>query len=173
MTWSRWRIAGLLFIIGGALTILGAILGLAGSSLGGWAGLLGLLLEGVGFILFGLGFRGTRSRRWIPWLYVIAGALMVLVALLAVVGGGLGAATLVVNLAIAALILVASVLLLSARAAEQALCIALIVLGACLVINLFVGNWVLAVIIGVVYVVIGLLLMGVLPGRRRTVTRRR
>jgi len=171
MTWSRWRIAGLLFTIGGALTILGAILGLAGSAVAGWAGLLGLLLEGAGFILFGLGFGRTPSRRWIPLLYVIAGALMVLIALLALVGGGLGAAGLVVNLAIAGLILVASVLLLSARAAEQLLCIALIVLAACLVIALFVGNWVLTVIIGAVYVVIGLLLLGVRMGRRRSARR--
>lgn len=167
MTWSRWRIAGLLFIIGGALTILGAVIGAAGSPVGGWLGLIGILLEGAAFVLFGLGFRGARSRRWIPWLYVIAGALMVLTALLSLVGGSLGAAALVVQLAIAALILVASVLLLSDRGANRVLCIVLIVLGALLVISAFAGNVVLAVLIGAAYVVVGLLVWGVRLGRRR------
>jgi hypothetical protein len=169
MTWSRWRIAGLLFIIGGALTLLGSLLAVAGSSaVGGWAGLIGSLLEGVAFILFGLGFHRSRSRAWVPWLYVIAGVLILVTALLSLVGGSLGAAALVVQLGIAALILVASVLLLSAGGAERTLCIALIVLGAVLVINVFVGNVVLTVITGVIYVLIGILLWGVrLSGRRR------
>jgi len=168
MTWSRSKIAGLLFIIGGALTLLGAIVGAAGSpGVGGWLGLIGLLLEGTAFILFGIGFPATRSRRWIPWLYVIAGALMLVTALLSMVGGSLGAASLLVQLAIAALILVASVLLLTARAADTILCIALIVLGALLMIALFFSNTVIAVLIGAVYIVIGLLVWGVRMGRRR------
>jgi hypothetical protein len=167
MTWSRWKIAGLLFMIGGALTVLGALLGLAGSAAAGWMGLIGLLLEGAAFVLFGLGFRATRSRRWIPWLYAIAGALMLVTALLAMVGGGFGAASLLVQLAIAGLILVASVLLLSGRGADRLLCIALIVLGALLVLAVFVGNVVLTVLIGAVYIVVGILLWGVRLGRRR------
>jgi hypothetical protein len=167
MTWSRWRIAGLLFIVGGALTILGALLGVAGSPLGGVLGTIGLLLEGAAFVLFWFGFGRTRARRWIPWLYVIAGVLMVIVALLALVGGSLGAASLLVNLAIAALILVASILLFSDRAADRALCIALIVLAALLVIALFVNNLVLTLLIGAVYVVVGILVWGVRLGRRR------
>lgn len=167
MTWSRWQIAGLLFIIGGALTLLGALLGLAGSSVGGWMGLLGLLLEGAAFVLFGLGFRAARSRRWVPWLYAIAGALMLVTALLAMAGGSLGAAALLVQLGIAVLILVASVLLLSDRGADRYLCIALIVLGALLVLAAFVSNVVLTILIGAVYVVIGILVWGVRLGRRR------
>lgn len=166
MTWSRSKIAGLLFIIGGALTILGALVGATGSPGGGWLSMIGLLLEGAAFILFGLGFHGARSRRWIPWLYVIAGALILVTALLSMVGGSLGAASLLVQLAIVALILVASVLLLSARAADTILCIALIVLGALLAFALFVGNVVLALLIGAVYVVVGLLVWGVRLGRR-------
>ena len=168
MTWSRWKIAGLLFMVGGALTIVGALVAAAGSpAVGGWLGLIGLLLEGAAFILFGLGFRAARTRRWVPWLYAIAGVLMLVTALLAMVGGSLGAAALLVQLAIVALILVASVLLLSARAAEMYLCIALIVLGALLAITLFFSNAVITVLIGVVYVVVGLLVWGVRLGRRR------
>ncbi len=167
MTWSRWKIAGLLFIIGGALTIIAALLGVAGSPVGGWIGLFGLLLEGAAFVLFGLGFSGVRARRWIPWLYVIAGALMLVTALLSMVGGGFGAAAFVVQLAIAALILVASVLLLSARSSDRFLCIALIVLGALLALALFVSNVVLALLIGAVYIVVGILVWGVRLGRRR------
>jgi hypothetical protein len=167
MTWSRWKIAGLLFIVGGALTLLAALLGTAGSSLAGWLGLIGLLLEGAAFVLFGLGFRVARSRRWVPWLYLIAGALMALTALLSLVGGSLGAAAAVVLLATAALILVASALLLSDRGANRVLCIVLIVLGVLLVISTFVGNVVLAVLIGAAYVVVGLLVWGVRMGRRR------
>lgn len=167
MTWSRWKIAGLLFIIGGALTVLAALIGLAGSPIGGTLGLLGLLLEGAAFVLFGLGFRAARSRRWVPWLYVIAGALMVISALLWLVGGSWGAATLVVQLAIAALILVASILLLTDRGADRLLCIVLIVLGALLVIGAFVGNIVLTILIGAAYIVAGILVWGVRLGRRR------
>jgi len=167
MTWSRWKIAGLLFIVGGALSLLGALLGLAGSPVAGWMGIVGLLLEGAGFVLFGLGFRAVRSRRWVPWLYVIAGVLILVTALLALVGGSLGAAAIVVQLAIAALIIVASVLLLSGRAADQALIIALIVLGALLAITVFVGNIVLAVLIAAAYIVVGILVWGVRLGRRR------
>ena len=166
MTWSRWKIAGLLFVIGGALTIIAALLTVAVSPVGGWMGLVALLLEGAAFVLFGLGFSGVRARRWIPWLYVIAGALMIVTALLSLVGGGFGAAGLVVQLAIAALILVASVLLLSARGADRLLCIALIVLGALLALALFLSNIVLVVLIGAVYVVVGLLVWGVRLGRR-------
>lgn len=166
MTWSRWKIAGLLFIIGGALTLLGALLGAAGASVG-WLGPLGLLLEGAAFVLFGLGFGRSRSRAWVPWLYVIAGGLMLVIALLSLVGGSLGAASLLVNLAIVALILVASVLLLSARAVDMALCIALIVLAAFLAIALFFSNVVIAIIIGAAYVVVGLLVWEVRLGRRR------
>lgn len=168
MTWSRWRIAGLLFIVGGALTILGAIVGVTGSPLGGVLGTIGLLLEGAAFVLFGLGFARIRARRWIPWLYVIAGVLMAIVALLALVGGSLGGAGLLVNLAIAALILVASILLFADRAADRALCIALIVLAALLVIALFVNNLVLTLLIGAVYVVVGILVWGVRFGRTRS-----
>lgn len=167
MTWSRWKIAGLLFIVGGVLTILSALIGVAGLPVG-WLGIIGALLEGAAFVLFGLGFRGARSRRWIPWLYVIAGALMVLTALLSLVGGGLGAMALVVQLAIAVLILVASVLLLSDRRTGRILCIVLIVLGALLLISAFVGNVVLAVLIGAAYVVVGLLVWGVRLGGRRS-----
>lgn len=172
MTWSRWRIAGLLFIVGGALTILGVLLGVAGSPVGGVLGTIGLLLEGAAFVLFGLGFGRTRARRWIPWLYLIAGVLMVIVALLALVGGSLGAISLLVNLAIAALILVASILLFADRAADRALCIALIVLAALLVIALFVNNLVLTLLIGAVYVVVGILVWGVRFGRTRSRARR-
>ena len=167
MTWSRWKIAGLLFVIGGALTILGALVGLAGSAIGGTLGLIGLLLEGAGFILFGIGFRGTRSRRWVPWLYLIAGALMAVSALLWLVGGSWGAITLVVQLVIAALILVASILLLTDRGADRLLWIVLIVLGALLVISAFIGNIVLAILIGAAYILAGILLWGVRLGRRR------
>ncbi|MES1212896.1 MAG: hypothetical protein ABUT11_05050, partial [Leifsonia sp.] len=155
-----------------ALAILAALLGAAGSPLGGWLGLIGLLLEGAAFVLFGLGFAGIRARRWIPWLYVIAGALMLVTALLGMVGGGFGAAALFVQFVIAALILVASLLLLSARAGDRYLCIALIVLSALLVLALFVGNIVLTVIIGAVYIVVGILVWGVRLGRRRPMTRR-
>ena len=167
MTWSRWKIAGLLFIIGGALTVLGALIGVAGSPLGGPLGLIGLLLEGAGFILFGLAFRDTRSRRWVPWLYLIAGALMAVSALLWLVGGGWGALTLVIQLVIAALILVASILLLTDRGADRLLWIVLIVLGALLVISAFIGNIVLAILIGAAYILAGILLWGVRLGGRR------
>ena len=168
MTWSRWKIAGLLFIIGGALAILASLLGLAGApAVAGVLGVIGLLLEGAGFILFGLDFGRVRVRRWVPWLYVIAGVLMLVTALLGLVGGSLGGAALVVRLAIAALILVASILLLSVRGADSVLCIALIVLGAFLVLAAFFSNIVVALIIGALYIVIGLLLWGVRFGRSR------
>lgn len=166
MTWTRWRIAGLLFIIGGALTLLGALLTATGASVG-WLGLIGLLLEGAAFVLFGLGFGRSRSRAWVPLLYVIAGGLMLVIALLSLVGGSLGAASLLVNLAIVALIVVASVLLFTAGGADRILCIALIVLGALLAIALFFDNAVMTVLIGVVYVLVGLLVWGVRLGRRR------
>ena len=160
-------------MIGGVLTLLGALLSVAGGGVvGGWLGLIGLLLEGAGFVLFGLGFTRVRSRRWVPWLFVIAGALMIVIALLSMAGGSLGAASLLFQLAIVALIVVAAVLLLIARAADLILCIALIVLAALLLINLFVGNVVLSILIGAVYIVIGLLVWGVRFGARGSRTRR-
>lgn len=155
-------------MVGGALSIIASIAGAAGSAPGAWLGPLGLLLEGVAFVLFGVGFRRAKTRAWVPWLFVIAGALMVVMALLWMVGGSLGAATLLVQLVIVALIIVAAVLLLSSRSIEQFLAIALIVLGALLAITLFVSNVVLGVLIGAAYVAIGLLVWGVRFGRGRS-----
>jgi len=159
-------------MVGGALSIIGSIAGAAGSAAGGWLGLVGLLLEGVAFVLFGLGFGPARTRAWVPWFFVIAGALMIIMALLWMVGGSLGAATLLVQLAIVALVIAASVLLLSARAIDQILAIALIVLGALLAITLFVGNVVIGALIGAAYILVGLLVWGVRFGRSGPSARR-
>jgi len=172
MTWSRGKIAGLLFMVGGALSLIASIAGAVGSAPGAWLGLVGLLLEGVAFVLFGLGFARARTRAWVPWLFVIAGALMIVMALLWMVGGGLGAATRLVQLAIVALIVVAAVLLLSARSIDSILAIALIVLGALLAITLFVGNVVIGVLIGAAYILVGLLVWGVRFGRSGSGARR-
>jgi hypothetical protein len=159
-------------MIGGGLSLIGSIAGAAGSPVGGWLGLIGLLLEGAAFVLFGLGFGRVRARAWVPWLFVIAGALMIVMALLWMVGGSLGALTLLVQLAIVALILVGAVLLLSARSVDIVLCIALIVLAALLAITLLVGNVVIGILIGAAYIVIGLLVWGVKFGRGRSGARR-
>jgi len=171
MTWSRWKIAGLLFMVGGALSLIAAIAAAAGSAAGGWLGLVGLLLEGVAFVLFGLGVRRPKTRAWVPWLFVIAGALMIIMALLWMVGGSLGGATQFVQLAIVALILVAAILLLSEGALDTALAVALIVLGALLGITLLVGNIVISILIALAYIAVGLLVWGVRFGGSR-LTRR-
>jgi FtsH-binding integral membrane protein len=160
MITSPWRIAGLLFAIGGLLSAVGAIIFASDpSGIGSIATLIGLLLEGAGFILFSNGLRSAKVRTWVRWLFAIAGGLLIFFGLSTLVRVPLGAATLLILLLVTGLILLGSLMLVGPRVTGRPLTWALIVLAILLLVNVFTGSPATLVLVGAVYIGIGILLL--------------
>ena len=160
MTKSPWRAAGPLFAIGGTLSAVGAVI-FAGSSpaAGSMTTLAGLLLEGIAFILFGRGLRGTGLPTLARWLFLIAGSIDILFTLLAALWVNIESTAIVLLVVNTLLIVVASLTLVSYHAVARPLGWAFVVLAVCLAINMLSGSPATLVLVGAVYVTIGVLLI--------------
>lgn len=157
---SLWRVAGLLFAIGGLLSAVGAALFASqGAEIGGLLTLVGLLLEGAGLVLLGVGFRPSRLPSWAPWLFVAAGGLSILFVLLAVTGAQTRVVTILMGISILVLIAAGAVATTAARAARRSLYTTLGVLAVFQLINDLSGAPLTLILVGVVYVVLGILLL--------------
>lgn len=160
MLFSLWRVAGLLFAIGGLLSAVGAAL-FAGQGLevGSLLTLVGIVFEGAALILLGVGFRPSRLPSWAPWLFVAAGGLLILLAPLAATGMATRAVTILIGISILVLIAAGAVATTAARAARRSLYVTLAALALFQLINAVSAAPVTLGLVGVVYVVLGVLLL--------------